>query len=334
MLGSGTVLEVVSRPLNMRATSSVLLRLTPRYSAAVGDEAPATFVLKLSSTRADVARYGSVGRHFEREIAFYRQIGPQTHTRVPRCFSAGDDCTTGAFHLLLEDVSAGRRQHDIKSGMPVGSLIQAVRWLADLHAEWWGRADDLTPITVLGTAWDGPAADGADVRLLAARAGAHADADLLDIVTRVAERWPALRRASTSRTLLHGDFHTLNIFVDAPPLDSATAVDWQFCGFGAPMSELAGLLGIFSHPLDRRRHSDMLLRVYWDRITKAGVTGYPFADCLSDYRLELLCNVVRPLFMLTVPDVSNSGIVLRWKYALLAFEDAGGEALLREFGAG
>lgn len=328
VLLDGAVSAISRRLLNLVSTSSLLLGLTVSYRGEAGsDDLPTRLVLKLTAPDPAMREYGSSGRHYEREVIFYRDIAARTATPLPRCWSSGYDPDTSRFHLLLDDLAIDRFQLGVKAGMDVGSLGRALDWLADFHGEWWGRRSELGDLHGLPPPWPGPSTDGADLDRLATVAGAQLEADDEQLLRRVAAAWPALAARAPAHTFRHGDFHALNFFFGTREGVSDTVVDWQFCEWGSPVADVADALGIFTHPRDRRRHEHALVRGYWERLTSRGVEGYSFDSCWEEYRLETVRNLLTPLFQLTIPTLTTSGIVLRMKHALSAFEDTAADVL-------
>jgi hypothetical protein len=100
VLTDGRVADVIVES-DRRTFLSRILRLRLTYDGATGD-APATVILKTGLAQTmDVAWIG--GRQ---EVEFYTRIAPMRPNRVvPRCFNAHWAPETGAWHLLLEDLT-------------------------------------------------------------------------------------------------------------------------------------------------------------------------------------------------------------------------------------
>jgi aminoglycoside phosphotransferase (APT) family kinase protein len=72
----------------------------------------------------------------------------------------------------------------------------------------------------------------------------------LPIVEHLAERLENAMPAPGEVTLVHGDFHLLNVI--ASPLDGSVkaVLDWELCTLGDPLADLGGLLAYWPQPGD------------------------------------------------------------------------------------
>jgi len=119
------------------------------------------------------------------------------------------------------------------------------------------------------------------------RYGDRLEADERDIIARVGEspECPLFVPAETPFCLEHVDYRLDNMLIDAthsPP--KVTVVDWQSLRLGPPMNDVAYFLGAGMLPEDRRGAEEDIVRAYHQALTGAGVEGYGWDACWTDYR--------------------------------------------------
>ena len=102
------------------------------------------------------------------------------------------------------------------------------------------------------------------------------------------------------RTLVHGDYRGENIFFrpevgggasasgGASPGDDFAVVDWQGCGLGPGLYDVAYFLGINVVPGDRRRIEREALEEYHDIVCRLGARDFTLDDCWRSYRQNML----------------------------------------------
>jgi aminoglycoside phosphotransferase (APT) family kinase protein len=91
-----------------------------------------------------------------------------------------------------------------------------------------------------------------------------------------------LRDQPGPQTVQHGDFRLDNLLFDED--GGVSVVDWQTAILGPGLVDASYFLGAGLQLEDRRAQERVLLREYHDRLCAAGVDGYSWDDCLTDYR--------------------------------------------------
>lgn len=298
-LGAGHVADVA-----VEAAFSTLLsritRLRPTYEGPA-DGAPAALVVKAALPDAP-SRLWEAGRQ---EVAFYREVAAATPAGlVPRCFDAAWDKESGAWHLLLEDLTA---THEAATRWPLPpTLAQAeaiTRARARFQAAWW---DDPRLGASIGAWHDMAATEQATQRLATQYAGfaevlgdrlspARRDlhARLLDAAPRLATRYHAHR----DMTIIQGDAHVWNCFLPrAAGSEDARLFDWDGWRVDVGTDDLAYMMAVHWYPEFRRGAERHLLDCHHAALLAAGVTGYDRHALQEDYRLSVLWQIMTPVW--------------------------------------
>ena len=285
VLAGASVTAVKTEPLGTgQMCDSVRVRLT--YDAPTG--APAVIVAKLPAADETSRATAVAMRSYEKEVRFYEQLATRLPIPTPRVFHVALDAEDlSRFVLLLEDL-APASQGDQLVGCTLDVAESAVGELVGLHAPRWGdpaladiewltgdRAMGIAMLTMLlPTLWQGfterYAADlGADVHT----AGATLFANLGNYLT----------PTGGPETVVHGDYRLDNLLLHADGT-VAGVVDWQTCTVGPALHDVAYFIGAGLSAEDRRAHEETLVREYHRSLEAAGVTGYAWEQCWTDYR--------------------------------------------------
>lgn len=133
MLTGGCVVRT-DRESDRSTILSRILRLRLTYQGEAAD-APATIILKTGLPQTMSLAWNG-GRQ---EVEFYTHIAPTLADGVvPRCFDAHWPPDTGAWHLLLEDLTD---THSIPTEWPLPPTLEQCRTILTahprLHAAWW-----------------------------------------------------------------------------------------------------------------------------------------------------------------------------------------------------
>ena len=204
----------------------------------------------------------------ERECLYYRRLARHARIRSPALLYGDFDDDTHRFVLVLEDLRDLEVPVQV-AGVSAGRARLAVREIAKLHGQFWGAVDS-------------PALSGcSDVLgpkfrrfmqiacLLCLPAVFERFGDSFSLYTRrlVEALGPRITAyyaavAAGPRTFVHGDYRGENMFF-GPEVGGASAggasagdfalVDWQGCGLGAGLYDVAYFLGTSVVPGDRRR---------------------------------------------------------------------------------
>jgi hypothetical protein len=271
-------------------------RLQASYSADAPPSAPSRLYVKMY----DGAFWKSAG---QREVAFYASIAAaMPDPPAITCYDAAYDAETGAYHLLMDDVSETHRVVEREAPARKPDAERMVDALARFQAYWWGHGWLAEVESV--DAWFIRGEEAVDFPGFADYMGDRLSAERRRTYERVLASLPGLlaRRlaAKDPLTLVHDDAHTWNFVL---PLDEdggrVYLVDWQQWGVSAGPHDVAYLITLFWYRERRARMEQDLVRRYHGRLLAHGVTGYDWDACWRDYRLFAVRNLMVPLWAWT-----------------------------------
>ena len=251
------------------------------HLALTGDPSlPATLFAKLAPFDAEQRAFVNVQGMGVAEARLYRDLAPELPVRVPGVWFAdfeGDG--RGAddrYVMLLEDLVASGCRFPSRDDADIEARIfDIVEQLARLHAQYWESprfADDgdLAWIAPRSTsAGDGGASDGAH-----GDRQPHADrlpAGFLELAELYEARSRDVMRLyrEGERTLVHGDPHLGNLFVDTVNGDRTGFLDWAVIAHAPGMRDVAYVLSASTPTEVRRAHEDALLFRYREILAAA-----------------------------------------------------------------
>jgi hypothetical protein len=260
--------------------------------------APGSVIAKLPAADPQSRATGLSLRSYETEVRFYQQLAPQLGIRTPRAYHADIDVTTGSFVLLLEDM-APARQGDQLAGCTLIEATAALDQLVGLHAPRWGdptlmelewlvrdpEASRTFMLGLLPNLWAGFTERYAD------RLGP----EVHEVGGGVIGGLEHYLGDTAPRTVTHGDYRLDNLlFGGSPEARSVAVVDWQTCGLGNALSDVAYFIGAGLLVDDRRPNEEALVRRYHERLAGAGVE-LVWEDCWRSYRRGTVAGVIMAL---------------------------------------
>jgi aminoglycoside/choline kinase family phosphotransferase len=265
----------------------------------VKEGAPASVVGKFASPDPVSRRTGMDYGLYQREVDFYREVAETVAIRVPHCFFAEIDAESGAFALVLEDLSPARSGNQLV-GCSVEDAERAMVQAAALHGPRWNDPEIAGRHGVVGS----ENASALIETMPACLAEFHRRYDdmLEPHYMHFCDRYVAacggfIARRYDRLSLVHLDFRLDNMLFDAGggryPL---AVVDWQSVMAGPPSLDVAYFIGLCLPAELRRRHERELLLRYLDELKRYGVTDYDYDALYADYRVTLLQGVQTAIF--------------------------------------
>ncbi len=256
-----------------------------------GDGRPASVFLKLAPFDERQRGFVDLVGLGVAEARFYRDLADDVPVRIPTVHCARLD-EAGRYVMLLEDLEAsGARFPSTRDPDLADTISAVVDGLARLHVRYWGdpRLDDGGDLAWVREGYR--VAFGSGATFVEKARDAFADrmsptfgrlADLM--ISRPADVADLL--AAGPPTLIHGDPHLGNLFVDDEVDGGRVAgfFDWGMVWRATGMRDVAYVLGA-SVPTDlRRAHERDWIRQYVEHLAAAGV-ALSFDDAWEQYRL-------------------------------------------------
>ena len=258
-----------------------------RLGYAAGARGPDTVFVKLppfSDMQRRLVAATDMGR---REARFYAELAGETPLRVPRCYFAAHGDQPTDYICVLEDIEAAGctfpknvEQHAREHGR---DLIEA---LARLHAHFWQDQRFANEL-----AWIRPAMRGDFGAKLVDQARERFASDLPPVFAelcrlfsahheRIADLWD-----EGGATLIHGDTHTGNQFLDG---DRVGLYDWAVISRSPGIRDVAIFLGNSCPPEVRRAEQDGWMRAYRQGLVDGGVDAPTQGELWRRLRLGVL----------------------------------------------
>ncbi len=234
---------------------------------------------------------GAIGMG-EREVQLFRDVAGGIDLLVPRCFHAAAD--GDLFVLLIEDLAA--RSCDFSNGSwgigadaAAGALAELARFHAHFEAD--AARDAVAPW--LREPERGP---GSEVTSQLMRMVLDANADKLTEPYRTIGELYVEHHAwfhelwhTGPQTLLHGDLHIGNVFLDAGRVGF---IDWGLSRASTHLRDVSYFLTMSVDIEERRKHERALLQTYLDALRAAGGVEIGFDDAWQTHRLQATYTVI------------------------------------------
>jgi aminoglycoside phosphotransferase (APT) family kinase protein len=120
-------------------------------------------------------------------------------------------------------------------------------------------------------------------------------------------------------TLVHGDFHLLNVIAAPDGREIRAILDWELCTLGDPLADLRGLLAywpqrgdvadaVFPAPLLPGFPSRPQLAETYAAATGRELTALPFWHALGLWKIAIICEGVRRRALNDERNASRTGI--------------------------
>lgn len=274
---------------------------------SVSGSLPESVIVKLSSPMQATRELATRMNYYGREIGFYQDCAADCGVRVPRCYSWQAETIDNRFSMLLEDLAPTLPVDQVK-GCSFDESAKVMRAFADLHAHWWNSPK------LKSLSWPSPITHVQPVsESLALLEASIQDAevtgrfDAYPNMKRLLPRLPALCKIEPPPpfpyTLVHGDLRSDNIFFpEGEP--EPIIIDWQTCGMGQPMTDIARWLTQSIDIETRRGGEEALLSIYHERLLERGVKGYTHKAMMSEYQLNLVVTLL--MFSMSMDEIDQS----------------------------
>jgi aminoglycoside/choline kinase family phosphotransferase len=286
-------------------------RLHLRHERAASD-LPRTLIVKQPTPDEKSRQLAKAFRFFEREVAFYREIGPAAGIRVPTLYYGDVEPASSDFVMLLEDLAPAKVGDQLES-CTADEARRAIAALARCQAAWW-ESPRLGSFAWLPTMNDPinhfsqfayQACWQPFVQFVGDRLSPELKQTGEAFATRIIAALDGL--AGMPLTLSHGDFRADNLFFGDTADDAGLAlVDWQLVSRGSGAFDVAYFLSGNLKPEVRRAAEKDLLRLYVTTLQQHGVQNYSFEQCFEEYRFSTLFCLLYAVIVIGTLDPTNA----------------------------
>lgn len=270
-----------------------------------GGPGPDSVVVKLPSADPKSARMNRRYSLYRREYTYYSRLASASPIRGAEFLYGDFRERDQRFVLVMEDLGDNTTVDQVQ-GITAAQARSAIRAIAVLHAHYWNKVDNLSQT---GFPDDG----GSRLRALMQMA-------YLAYLPRAMKNFPHLfanpmrqltetlgtrladfagEVAAGPRTFVHGDFRASNMFFgpgEAGARDFAV-VDWQICGAGSGLYDVACILCTSVSSETRRRVEHEALEEYHDIVCAGGARHFSLEDCWRTYRQNVLGRLLITVFV-------------------------------------
>jgi aminoglycoside phosphotransferase (APT) family kinase protein len=271
---------------------------------------PSTVFVKLPPTeplqRAMVVETGMGTR----EARFYRELAGEVPVRVPRPLGSWWTEDRRDYLMLIEDLKgSGCSFPGFESGADLAVVRSAVEGLARLHAAFWESTRFDADL-----AWVEPPMHSEMGPQLVARGAKDFGDEQPEAFHAMAELYTrngaafADRLAAGPQTLMHGDPHLGNLFLDG---GTVGFLDWACVCRGPGLRDVAYLLCASVETDLRRAEEEALLRGYLEALAVADAPAPGFDDAWREYRCFAAAGWVASVATFALGDALQSAEVGR-----------------------
>lgn len=295
LLGARRIVGFDSAPASGRGGTSAVCVLTLAYDQA-DPSLPRQVLAKFSSESEAVRQTAREHRLYQREIAFYEHYGADPGIPTPACYAAAFDEPSNTCVLLLEYME-NSRSREVYDGDPT-DVEKAVRCLAPFHARWWGREPSLAFIeSEHGLPALEKRMEKAGQAFSRIREGGYRPLfgetgfAILELWLRHAQAFAAYSR-SRPMTMCHGSFHRGQLLFPSQGTGLPSIIDWQNVSINFGASDLARIVVSGLLPGQREQCQGHLIALYHALLQEHGVSDYPAAQLLDDFKLGIVSLIV------------------------------------------
>jgi thiamine kinase-like enzyme len=270
--------------------------------------APSSLIAKFAATAQATRDMAADQDLYVREIGFYRDIGNDVGVPVAQCYYHEYIPEKNQFVLLLEDLAPGEASDQV-IGTDKETSREVIEQFAKLHAKWW-NSDKLEEYDWAKWLLKSMPLDQAYVMFEKSLKEVEEEGkfDAYPEMKRLMPLLPPLFKFDPAPpfpfTLTHGDLRSDNIIMAGNNGGRFAIIDWQLCGVGDPVNDIARWMTQSISIEDRRETEDELLKLYHARLVEYGVKNFSYKTFINNYKTNLI--VVYLMFSLSMDSVDQS----------------------------
>ncbi len=274
---------------NEPGQTAEVIFLTVAYDSQ-DPELPRHLVAKVTSQNPQVideiiANYDQ----YRRETSFYRDF-PDAGIAVPDCLYQAYNQSTQEFVILMRDLAPAESP---SWAVSEDQIVVALSHLPAFHSRWWNqqilREKDYL-VQFDDADFFGLAFTGAQL-ISENLSSVFSDCEVtMELMARTQEKLPQMLKFLSSRpyTLVHGDFHSKQMFFPTENGGQFSVIDWQFPFVAQGAWDFARLLNVCGATSFRQAQEKTLLADYLTGLKRHGVAGYSMDHLEEDYQIGLI----------------------------------------------
>ena len=259
---------------------------------------PASVVVKLPTSHSLAFRLAKWLSLHRREHVYYRDIARHCDVRTPSLLYGDFDSKSHRFVLVLEDLGGMETIRQI-DGVGAERALSAIRAIARLQGRFWDAANEPALAACGAFLTGGEGRIMQTLYLLTLPVAFERFGDVFTTDThRLAEEFGSRIVAQFAavgdgpKTVVHGDYRGDNVLFGDGANGDLAVIDWQGCGIGCGMYDVAFFLGTSVSIDDRRRIERDAVGEYHDIVCQMGATNFTRDDCWRSYRQNMLSTLM------------------------------------------
>ncbi|MDE0758116.1 MAG: DUF1679 domain-containing protein [Pseudomonadales bacterium] len=267
---------------------------------------PRSIVAKLTSQNPQVieeiiANYDQ----YRRETSFYRDF-PDAGIAVPDCLYQSYDPEAQEFVILMRDLAPAESP---SWAVSEDQIVLALSKLPAFHSKWWNQDllrekdylvqfDDTDFFTL---AFSGAQLISENLPNLFSDCEAT-----MELMAVAKEKLPKMLSFLAGRpyTLVHGDYHSKQMFFPTTKGGDFSVIDWQFPFVAQGAWDFARLLNVCGTTPFRQAREKFLLADYLAGLRAHGIEHYSMDDLEQDYRMGLVISHMINTIAVGTTDIS------------------------------
>ena len=272
------------------STNAHIAQLRIEYNA-VDESLPRKLLLKMCKNENDFVK--------DSEVNYYsRDYFNLENSPIPKCYDAQFSKDTGAYHILMEDLSETHHK-DVEPTLEYGKAVADA--LAILHSYGWGDKMQFLGQEMLNETkveqYINHALPGLEPMLSAT--GGKLDNTSKDIIRDIFDRFPKkmMERIQDPQgfTVVHGDTNPGNILYPNSGLDQTYLLDRQPFNWSLTtnlgVSDLSYMMVPYWDSHQRQKLEMPILKQYHHQLLQHGILNYSWEQLWDDYKLSAMQGV-------------------------------------------
>ena len=235
-----------------------------------GEGLPATAFVKLPPVKRPTRVMGELAGLGRNEVRFYRDVAPSVPVRTPTALAAAHDPASGQWALVLEDLGERATFFDTTTALTPDQAAAVLDQLAVLHGRGTEALAGGLDLSWASTVATDPMLPLVQLSLRGIRGRVEKHAGGREAVggeagLRVLRHYRAIAAELDEgpQTVLHGDCHPGNLYLDGPDASAGAGLfDFQVLRRGNPVRDVTYFLTLSLAPDDRRAHERDLVEHY------------------------------------------------------------------------